>query len=308
MSSQFVATITALAAVVATASLAPQPAVAQAWVTESVCPDDTFAAFHECAMEVATAVDAPRTPDGRPNMGGIWHLPNGDRGGAYEDLEEHPRNPDDYGGPSVIVDPPDGKAPMHTWADARRKENAQRYIHHYAACLLSGVPDTMYHGETRQLLQTPDHFLILSDKTHAYRSVPLDGRPHVGENIHLWNGDSRGHWEGDTLVIETRNQNGNPWLDQRGRFYTEEALVIERLTLIDPDTLHYEATIDDPNVYTRPFTIAFPYRRGTDEGVELLLEACYENNVDLMELYRGLGYGIYPGISAEESRQALEAQ
>ena len=171
--------------------------------------------------------------------------------------------------------------------------------------LLSGVPDTMYHGEARQFLQTPEHFVILSDKAHAYRDIALDGRSHVGESIQLWNGDSRGYWEGDTLVIETRNQNGNAWLDQRARFYTEEAVVRERLTLIDPDTIHYEATIDDSNVYARPFTIAVPYRRGTEEGFELLVEACYEHNVALMELYRTVGYGVYPGISAAEARRPV---
>jgi len=303
-----VATFTALTVVAALSSLAPSPAIAQRWVAESTCPDNTPAVFHRCAMEAAKTFDPPRTPDGRPALGGIWRFPNGDAGGPYEDLEAHPSTLDDLGGPSVIVDPPDGNAPMHAWADAQTKDNAERYIHHYAACLLSGVPDTMYHGETRQFLQTPDQFVVLSDKTHAYRGVPLDGRSHVGESIRLWNGDSRGHWEGDTLVIETRNQNGGPWLDQRGRFYTEEAHVIERLTLIDPDTIHYQATIDDPNVYTRPFTIAVPYRRGAQAGFELLMEACYENNGALMDIYRSLGFGVYPGISPEEAREALQTE
>jgi hypothetical protein len=306
--SSLITTISALAVVTTIFAFAPTPVVAQAWVTDSVCPDDTPAVFHRCALEAARAFEPPRTPDGRPALGGFWNLPYGDRGGAYEDLEAHPRTTDDYGGPTTIVDPPDGRAPMYAWADARRRQNAEQYIHHYAACLLSGVPDTMYHGEARQFLQTPGHFAILTDKTHGYRGVPLDGRAHVGENIRLWNGDSRGHWEGDTLVIETRNQNGRVWLDQRGRFYTEEALVVERLTLIDPDTIHYQATIDDSTVYTRPFTIAVPYRRGTDEGFELLAEACYENNAALLDLYRSLGYGIYPGISAAEARQVQETE
>lgn len=308
MSKQFVATMIALAAVVAAPSLMPPPAIAQRWVTESTCPDNAPAVFHRCAMEAAKAFDPPRTPDGRPDMGGFWRLPDGDSGGAYEDLEEHPGNLDDIGGPAAIVDPPDGKVPMHGWADARRKENPQRYIHHNAACFLSGVPNTMYHGEARQLLQTPDYLVILSGNTHAYRIIPLDGRPPVGEKIRLWNGDSRGRWEGNTLVIETTNQNGKPWLDQRGRFYTEEAHVVERLTLIEPDTIHYQATIDDPNVYTRPFTIAFPYRRNTVEGFEMPESACYENNEALLEIYRAIGYAVYPGISAEEAREAIEAQ
>jgi hypothetical protein len=308
VSNRFVATIIALAAVVAVSSLAPPRAIAQAWVTESTCPDNTPAVFHRCAMEAAKAFDPPRTPDGRPDMGGTWHLPGGQLGGAYEDLEEHPRTVDDIGGPSAIVDPPDGKVPMHAWADARRQEHPQRYIHPNTACFLPGAPYSTYHGGARQFLQTPGYLVILGDSTHEYRIIPLDGRPPVGENIRLWNGDSRGRWEGNTLVIETTNQNGKSWLDQRGRFYTEEAHVVERLTLIDPDTIHHQVTLDDPNVYTRPFTIASPYRRSTEEGFEMLAEACYENNAALLEIYRTIGFAVYPGISPEEAREAMAGE
>ncbi len=290
------------------AILAPTPAIAQAWATESSCPDNTPAVFHRCALEAARTFDPPRTPDGRPDMGGIWHLPGGRFGGAYEDLEEHPEALDDLGGPTAIVDPPDGKVPMHAWADARRQEHLQRYIHPNAACFPPGVPHSTYNGGARQFLQTPDYLVILGRNTHYYRIIPLDGRPPVGESIRLWNGDSRGRWEGNTLVIETTNQNGKTWLDQRGRFYTEEAHVVERLTLIDSDTIHHQATIDDPNVYTRTFTIASPYRRNTDEGFEMPAVACYENNQGLMEVYRTLGFAPYPGISPEEAREAIEAE
>ncbi len=308
MSNQSGATTIALAAVVAALFLTPLPAIAQpgggGWVTESICPDNPSSVFHPCAMEAAKTFDPARTPAGRPDLGGVWRLR---APGLYEDLEAHPRTPDDQGGPGGIVDPPDGRVPMHAWADTQRRENADRFIHHNAACLLSGVPETMYMTSIFQFLQTPEQLLILSEDAHAYRSIPLDGRPHVGENIRLWNGDSSGHWDDNTLVIETTNQNGMPWLDQRARFYTEEAYVVERLTLIDPDTLHYEATIDDPNVYTTPFTIVLAYRRSTEEGFEMLAMACYENNETLMDLYRAVGYGVYPGISAEQAREALEA-
>ena len=152
--------------------------------------------------------------------------------------------------------------------------------------------------------------MILGVRTHEYRIIPLNQSPPVGESIRLWNGDSRGRWEGNTLVIETTNLNGKTWLDQRGRFYTEEARVVERLTLIDPDTIHHQATLDDPNVYTRPFTIASPYRRNTEEGFEMEaeVEVCYENNETLLEIYRTIGFELYPGISAEEAREAMEAE
>jgi len=166
----------------------------------------------------------------------------------------------------------------------------------------------MYRPGPYQFLQTPGYFVVLSTRAHAYRIVPLEDLPPVGDNLRLWNGVSRGRWEGNTLIIETTNQNAMPWLDQRGRFYTEEARVVERLTLIDPDTIHHQATLYDPNVYTSPFTIASPYRRSTEEGFELEAEQCYENNQGLMEVYRALGFVPYPGISPEEAREAMEAE
>ena len=259
--------------------------------------------FHECALEAAKAFDPPRTSDGQPDMGGIWQLP----GAAFEDLEEHPEALDDSGGPTSIVDPSDGKIPMRSWADARRRENAQENIHPSAACFLSGMPYTMYRPGPWQFLQTPEYFVVLASRAHAYRIIPLDERPPVGESIRLWNGDSRGRWEGNTLVIETTNQNAMPWMDQRGRFYTEEVQVLERLTLVETDTIHYQLTVDDPNVFTRPFTIAFAYRRDTVDGFELIAEACYENNGTLLDIYRTAGFTLYPGISVEEAREAMEA-
>ena len=272
----------------------------QAWVTESSCPDNTPAVFHECALEAAKAFDPPRTSDGRPDMGGIWQLP----GAAFEDLEEHPEALDDTGGPASIVDPSDGKIPMRSWAAARRRENAQENIHPSAACLLSGMPYTMYRPGPYQFLQTPGYFVVLSTRAHAYRVVPLEDLPPVGDNLRLWNGVSRGRWEGNTLVIETTNQNAMTWLDQRAKFYTKDAQVVERLTLIDTDTIHYQATVTDPDVYTSPFTIALAYRRNAVEGFEMLVEACYENNESLLEIYRAAGFTLYPGISVEEAREA----
>ena len=113
-----------------------------------------------------------------------------------------------------------------------------------------------------------------------------------------------GRWEGDTLVVETRNQNAKYMLDQRGRFITDEARIVERFTLIEDDTIHYRATFDDPNVYTRPFTIAFAFRRNVPEIWE---EACFETNEDPMRLYRANGYRVYPGITGEQAREMKAA-
>jgi len=294
------------AAMTFAALLIPEPAGGQAppaAPAPSVCPEDNHAAFHACATARLTAFTPSRTPSGTPDLGGLWRR----RAAAHEDLEAHPKTPDDAGGPSAVVDPADGRVPMQPWADERRKENAQKFLHHNAACFLSGVPVTMYMTGLFQFTQTGDYLLIQSEETHAVRIIPLTPRPGLGRDLKLWQGDSRGRWEGNTLVIETTNQRAQVFLDQRGRFYTDEARVVERFTLLDANTMHYQATIEDSNVYTRPFTIAVAFRRNVVPNVELWEEACYEDNTLSMEHFRGNGYGIYPGITGAEARALRQA-
>ncbi len=307
MKDSLVAGIACLAAIGAAASTLPSKAHAQSFIAESVCPDNEPVLFHPCALEAAQSFDPPRTADGYPDLGGAWILPGGQGRGALEDLEEHPRTLDDLGGPQAIVDPPDGRVPMQAWADERRREHPQRYFHHNAACMLPGVPNGMYHGGARQIVQAADHLAILSYNVHGYRIIDLSGRPAPGENIRLWNGISNGHWEDNTLVIETTNQSAMSWLDQRGRFYTEDIHVVERLTLVDENTLHYQVTVEDPNVFTRPFTLAFPYRRSNVENYEIDELACWENNEALMGISRAAGFRVFPGVSPEEANAAREA-
>ncbi|MDH3420632.1 MAG: hypothetical protein OEM78_14265 [Gammaproteobacteria bacterium] len=285
------------------ASLMHAPARAQSWVTDSVCPDDAHLEFHRCALRAARNYDPPRTVDGVPDMQGIWRR----RGAMHESLQAHPRTIDDAGGTSGVVDPADGFVPIQDWAEAKRRYNRPAYVHHNAICRLSGVPVTMYMTGTYQFMQIPGTFFIQGEESHAFRTVPLDGRKHIGEDIKLWNGDSIGRWEGNALVIETRNQAAKSWLDQRGRFFTDEAVVTERFTMIDANTIHYQATIEDPNVFTRPFTIATAYRRSTVESFEVWEEACHENNDFAKQQFLNVGYEIYPGITGEEARRLSAA-
>ena len=296
--------IAAVPAAAAIASLVmPGTVAAQSWVTDSVCPEDAHAAFHACALEAAKDSDPPRLANGRPDMNGIWRR----RAAAHESLEEHPRTLDDSGAPSIIVDPADGIVPVQPWAEAQRRYNRPAYVHHNAICRLDGVPLTMYMTGRFQFMQNADHLLVQGEEAHAFRVIPVDGRPHIGADLRLWNGDSVGHWEGDTLVVDTANQNARAWLDQRGRFFSDEAHVVERFTLIDADTIHYQATLDDPNVYTSPFTIAIAYRRSTEENYELFEEACYENNEFARQRYINVGYEVYPGMTGEEARRLKAA-
>ena len=276
------------------------PATAQT-LSDSVCPDDDHAAFHACALEAGKHFDPPRTASGHPNLQGVWSR----RSRAYEDLHAHPETLDDHAAPSMIVSRADGLVPIQPWAEAERRYNRPAYVHQNAICRLSGVPLTMFMTGTLQFMQNEDYLLVQGEEAHAFRMVPVDGRAHIGDDIRLWNGDSVGHWEGNTLVVETRNQNARVWLDQRGRFYTDEAHVVERFTLIDLNTIHWEATLDDPNVYTEPFTLALAYRRSS--GRELWEEACYENNDLASQTYRNVGYEIYPGMTGAEARRLRDA-
>jgi hypothetical protein len=270
--------------------------------TESVCPDDAHAQFHACATSVTP--NPPRTADGHPDFSGHWRR----RGWAFENFEAHPPTADDFGGPSVVVDPADGIVPFQAWAEAQRLRNLDQYMHHNAACILSGPAGTMYMTSRFQFIQDERTLVMVGEQltAHPYRIVPIDGRPHIGA-IPLWNGDARGRWEGDTLVIEAPNHNAKYLLDQQGRFLTDEATIVERMTHLDENTIHYEATFDDPNVFTRPFTIAFGFRRDAAENPEIWEEACHETNAEQLELFRNVGYRIYPGMTGDEAR-ALKAE
>jgi hypothetical protein len=109
----------------------------------------------------------------------------------------------------------------------------------------------------------------------------LDGRPHLPDDIRLWQGDSVGRWEGDTLVVDTTNLNGKTWLNEGGEIVSYAEHVVERFTPAGPDTVNYEATITDPVVYTRPWTIAFPMRR---KKAEIYESTCHETDHDLPHL------------------------
>jgi hypothetical protein len=122
--------------------------------------------------------------------------------------------------------------------------------------------------------------VILYEWTHAYRVIPTDERPHIGEDVKLWMGNSRGRWEGNTLVVDVTNINDRNFLDTVGTFHSDAMRVVERWTLVDADRINYEVTVDDPQVFTRPWKMAFPILRNKQQGFELMEHACYEGERD----------------------------
>ena len=187
-------------------------------------------------------------------------------------------------GRGIIVDPPDGKLPMQPWAVEERTDrqtcpNAVTTIRRRTA----SPPACRGRCMSRRRFTSFKHPTTSSFCTSACPGAlcRLDGRAHLPDTIRLWQGDSVGRWEGDTLVVDTTNFNGKTWLNEGGEVVSYAEHVVERFTPVGPDTVNYEATITDPVVYTRPWTIAFPLKR---EKFELTEAACHEEDHDLPHL------------------------
>ncbi|MEQ1759637.1 MAG: hypothetical protein ABL986_15070 [Vicinamibacterales bacterium] len=219
----------------------------------------------------------------RPDLSGLY-LPDRS-GGANWGLEPHPSRVElTPVGTGVVIDPTDRLLPYQAWArQEQQSRNAPErgYDDPTAHCFVAaGVPRSMYVPSPLQVIQTPTHVVFLFERM-AWRIVPLDGRPHISDAIRLWNGDSVGRWDDDTLIVETTNLNGKTWLNEVGDVVSHAETVVERFTRIGAGAIRYEATVTDPLVYTRPWTIAFTLERQTDE---LLEAACLEDNQDLQHL------------------------
>ena len=212
---------------------------------------------------------------------------------------------------SMIIDPPDGRIPPLTEeAQKRRKESrgglgdpaewagradSPEDLNLYYRCITRGVTGSIIpvvYNNGNQILQQPGYVVIRNEMIHETRIIPLDGRPHVSANIHEYMGDSRGHWEGNTLVIETTNftdktsigSNGVGYNGEGGR-HTESLRLVERLTRVDAETLNYQVTIDDPHTWTKPWTLLIPLKR--DSHYEMAEYACHEGNYAMKDILSG---------------------
>jgi hypothetical protein len=265
------------------------------------CPTENLA-FHTCALQKAKTFTPPRTPSGKPNLQGYWRSRLTQAFSVEGVAEDHPLVKDAVTpwdvAPPEIVEPADRKIPYQPWAApiGRQGVNFREYVDPRTMCSTAGVPRLALQDPS-QILQPPtdDHVLWLHEDHHQFRVIAMDGRPRPGDDVRMWNGFSRGRWEGNTLVIETTNLNAHTWLDDSGNFYTDTARLTERLTPIDPDTIHYEVTLEDPKAYTRPWKVAWALVRDrTPGGYELFEEACREGERDLGRI-REQGYKLYFG-------------
>ncbi len=226
-----------------------------------------------------------RTADGRPDLNGFFDPDDGRA--ANDGLERHDLNVPGLAqpGPGVVMDPADGRLPYQPWARKERESRAtpmRGYDDPAAHCFPAGVPRSIYIPTPFQIVQSGDFVVTLHERM-SWRLISLNRAHHLPDTIRLWQGDSIGHWDGDTLVVETRNLNGKTWGSEAGDVFSHAEQVIERFTAVDANTIHYEATVADPIVYTRPFTIAITLRRLT---TELMEAACHEEDHDLPVLKR----------------------
>jgi hypothetical protein len=234
-----------------------------------------------------------RTSDGQPDIQGIWN-PIGtfyniqDLGfqARYQNFRDDPAQR----GKSLIIDPPDGKIPYQPWAAEKVKlvlehhaDPTPQFLDPNARCFMQGVPRHLNNREF-EIFQPPGYVVVFNMAHHTYRAIPLNGGPHIPEPIKLWMGDSRGRWDGNTLVVDVTNNNDQPWFDVVGSFHSDAMRVAERFVPINADTIEYTSVITDPKVYTRPWTMKLTFVRNKDYGAELYEEACFESNERTLEL------------------------
>ena len=251
-----------------------------------------------------------KTPDGQPDIQGMW-LPGGgrpmerpaaERGTAVSAPGTQPAG--SGGAPPrkpMVVDPADGIIPLQPWAAVKRQEimahqEKLENLDPRVRCLPSGVPriNLPVGYNTYQFLPIPGYVVLLYAWNHIARVIPLDGRPHVAPDVRLFMGDSRGRWEGNTLIVDVTNFTNKTWAvghgdpgdnpdaqtlnTGHGVFNSDALHVVERFTLIDANTISYQATIEDPKVFTRPWTIEFNAFLRAPKDHMLFEYACHEGN------------------------------
>jgi hypothetical protein len=212
---------------------------------------------------------------------------------------------------SLIIDPPNGRLPPLTAEEQelrktarggkgfpgewRGEANSYDDLNIYYRCVTRGVLGSIIpviYNNGNEILQAPGLVVIRNEMIHETRVIPLDGRPHLSPAIREYMGDSRGHWEGNALVIETTNFTDEDAIGSNGAGYpgdpghhSADMKLTERLTLVDADTLHYQATIDDPKTWTKPWTILIELKR--NEHYQLFEYACHEGNIALGDILSG---------------------
>ncbi len=205
---------------------------------------------------------APKNPyDQHADLDGIWQA----KATVGDDIEK------------AIVDPSNKKIPYLPAAAAKQKANAanKAKLDPVGKCYMPGIPRLMTMNYPFQIFQTAKYIAIVSEYSHTYRIIYMDGSPHV-DYLPFWLGDSRGHWDGDTLVADVLSFNEFTWFDKIGDHHSDQLHVVERYTRTGPDTLTYEATISDPKTFSKDWKISVPLARHKEPNARLMEYECQD--------------------------------
>jgi hypothetical protein len=220
----------------------------------------------------ALAADLKRTPEGHPDLSGIWQVITA----ANQDLLPHAARPDSAAHLGAVAG---NEIPYQPWALAKKTENFKNREtadpQNQKKCYMPGVPRITYTPLPFQIFQTDKELKVLYEFAHSMRDIYTNGSKHPDGHIDWFLGDSRGHWEGDTLVVDVVDFNDETWLDHAGDFHSDALHVVERYTPLGADHIQYEATLDDPKVFTKPWTIKVILYRRVEPDVQLLEYECY---------------------------------
>ena len=237
------------------------------------------------AGQARGAYRAPRTADGKPNLNGIWQAINE----ANWDLEGHSAAPGPVlalgaaaavpPGPGIVEG---GPIPYQPAAAAKKKENFEKRLtlDPEIKCYLPGVPRANYMPTPFQIIQTPKYVMMVYTFARAVRTIYMDD--HKEAPADSWMGWSNGRWEGETLVVESKGFNDSTWFSRAGDHHSEALKVTERYTPISANALQYEATMEDPKTFSRPWKISMPLYRRIDKNMQLLEFKCVEFVEELM--------------------------
>ena len=222
------------------------------------------------AVSQTSTAAVPRTPNGTPDLSGFWQVMNA----AAWDVQDHHAQKGVPAGQGVVED---NDIPYQPWAAAKEKENfANRATADTEAkCYLPSVPRITYMPFPFQILQSREQVTILYEYVHAIRQIYTDVSKHPTGHIDWWMRDSRGHWEGDTLVVDVIHFNDQTWFDRAGNFHSDALHVVERYTPTDPDHINYEVAIEDPKVFTRPWKMSMILYRHKETPFRVLEYECY---------------------------------
>lgn len=223
----------------------------------------------QIATPAAQRAALPRTDDGKPDLSGIWQVMNT----AAWDLQDHSAQKGVPAGQGVVEG---NELPYRPEALTKRKQNHEdrATADPETKCFMPGVPRATYMPFPFQIVQGPTLVTILYEYAHSVRNIFMN-TPHISGKIYWWMGDSRGRWEGDTLVVDVTQFNDETWFDSSGNYHSDDLHVVERYTLLDADHINYEATIDDPKVFSRPWKMSMILYRNTAKNVQLLDYECF---------------------------------